>query len=122
MPFKYKSDISRINEKCNEFLQKYHEYYNYITNYILSSKLKYLEDNSLNYLDVAKDFRNNSFLENYNRYINEKLGKQRQVNWVNFINFIKDVVKYTFNKIFKAISKELFIFILKSLVIIFINF
>ena len=99
MPFIYKSDVNIIKEKCEEIIGKFPEYYNYINNYFLPSKIKYFEDNSLNYLDVPKDCRSNSFLENYNGYIKEKLGKKRQVNWVNFLNFIKDESKGSIEKL-----------------------
>ena len=76
LPFIYKSDVSIIKKNCDDIIEKYPEYYNYITNYFLPSKMKYFEDNSLNYFDVPKDCRSNSFLENYNGYIKEKLGKR----------------------------------------------
>ena len=56
----------------------------------MPNKLPYFEDNSLNYYNVPKDARTNNFLENYNGYIKNKLGKFRTVNWVNFLNFIKE--------------------------------
>ena len=102
MPFIYKSDVNIIKEKCEEIIGKFPEYYNYINNYFLPSKIKYFEDNSLNYLDVPKDCRSNSFLENYNGYIKEKLGKKRQVNWVNFLNFIKDESKRSIEKLLNS--------------------
>ena len=102
LPFIYKSDVSIIKKNCDDIIEKYPEYYNYITNYFLSSKMKYFEDNSLNYFDVPKDCRSNSFLENYNGYIKEKLGKKRQVNWVNFLNFIKDESKRSIEKLLNS--------------------
>ena len=99
MPFIYRSDVSIIKKICDDIIEKYPEYYNYITNYLLPLKMKYFEDNSLNYFDVPKDCRSNSFLENYNGYIKEKLWKKRQVNWVNFLNFIKDESKRSIEKL-----------------------
>ena len=102
MPFIYKSDVSIIKKNCDDIIEKYPEYYNYITNYFLPSKMKYFEDNSLNYFEVPKDCRSNSFLENYNKYIKEKLGKKRLVNLVNFINFIKDESKSSIEKLLNS--------------------
>ena len=64
--------------------------------------MKYFEDNSFNCFDVPKDCRSNSFLENYNGYIKEKLGKRRLVNWVNFLNFIKDESKRSIEKLLNS--------------------
>ena len=45
LPFIYKGYINIIKENCDEIIQKYPEYHNYITNYFLISKIKYFEDN-----------------------------------------------------------------------------
>ena len=102
LPFIYKGDINVIKDKYIEIILKYPEYSNYITNYFLQSKIKYFEDNSLNYLDIPRDCRSNRFLENYNGYIKEKLGKKRQVNWVNFLNFIKDESNRSIEKLINS--------------------
>ena len=43
----------------------------------------------MNYTALPHDCRSNNFLENYNGYIKQQLGKRRIVNWVNFMDFIK---------------------------------
>ena len=55
----------------------------------MANKLTFFEDQSLNYFRIPKDSRTNNYLENYNNYIKKQLGKNRVINWVNFIHFIK---------------------------------
>ena len=54
-----------------------------------------------NYSIIPDDCRSNSFLENYNRYINliQRLGKKRIINWFNFISFIKEESKRSLDKL-----------------------
>ncbi len=73
----------------------------------MENKKKYFEDQSLNYNLVPKDCRTNNFLENYNGYIKSKLGKHRIINWVNFLNFIKDESGRNINKLYDATTKNL---------------
>ena len=51
--------------------------------------MPYFNDNSLNYSIIPDDCRTNNFLENYNGYLKNMLGKHRIINLVNFIHFIK---------------------------------
>ena len=37
--------------------------------------MEYFEDKSLNYTKISKDCKSNNYLDNYNGYIKEKLGK-----------------------------------------------
>ena len=90
LPFAYKGNIQYVKTFCDNLSNEKKAYSNYINNYFLPNKLPYFEDNSLNYYNVPKDARTNNFLENYNGYIKNKLGKFRTVNWVNFLNFIKE--------------------------------
>ena len=46
---------------------------------------------------IPVECRTNNSLENYNKYIKTQLGKHRKVNWVNFINFIKEESSINFN-------------------------
>ena len=89
LPFRFKGNIQYIENECKTLIKNYPHYENFINNYFLKNHLEYFKDGSLNYTNIPKDCRSNSFLENYNGYIKEKLGKHRLVNWVNFIEFIK---------------------------------
>ena len=40
-------------------------------------------------------------MENYNGYLKSKLGKHRIINWINFINFIKEESDRSIQKLFK---------------------
>ena len=66
---------------------------------MIKEKLKYFEDNSLNYDLVPVNFRTHNFLENYNRYIKLKLGEKRIINWINFLHFIKEERERSLNKL-----------------------
>ena len=52
--------------------------------------MQYFNDYSLNYSIFPDDCKTNNFLENYNDYLKNMLGKHRIINWVNFIHFIKE--------------------------------
>ena len=43
----------------------------------------------MNYSLIPDDTRSNSYLENYNKKIDDYFGKKHLSNWLNFINFIK---------------------------------
>ena len=51
--------------------------------------MQYFNDYSLNYSIIPDDCRANNFLENYNGYLKNMLGKHMIINLVNFIHFIK---------------------------------
>ena len=61
----------------------------------------------MNYTNIPKDCRSNSFIENYNGYIKEKLGKHRLVNWVNFIEFIKQESVRSISKLLNVANTNL---------------
>ena len=90
LPFYYKGDIDYVLKECHNLGNKYPNHNNFINNYFIENKKAYFEDNSLNYNLVPKDCRTNSFLENYNGYIKSKLGNHKIINWIKFLNFIKD--------------------------------
>ena len=56
---------------------------------------------------MPTDCRTNSFLENYNGYIKSKLGKNRIINWVNFLYFLKEESQRSINKLYNATGKNL---------------
>ena len=86
--------------------KSYPFYENFINNYFLKNHLNYFKDNSLNYSNIPKDCRSNSFLENYNGYIKQKLGKHRVVNWVNFIEFIKSESSRSVEKLLNSANSK----------------
>ena len=56
---------------------QYSKYYNLLTNYFLTTKMKYFIDGSYNYSAFPKDIRTNSILERYNKTIKERLREKR---------------------------------------------
>ena len=66
-----------------------------------------MDDQTLNYNLIPKDCRTNNFFENYKGYIKSKLGKHRIINWVNFLNFIKDESDRNTAKLYDATTKNL---------------
>ena len=89
LPFIYKGDIKKIKNFINNIIEEYPNYTNFLNNYFMVNKFTFFEDQSLNYFRIPKDCRTNNYLENYNGYIKKELGKNRVINWVNFIHFIK---------------------------------
>ena len=100
MPFIYKGDMNIINNILDELSSKYKKYYNFINSYFKVNKLQYFKDFSLDYSTIPKDCRTNNYLENYNGFIKLKLGKNRVINWINFINFIKEESSRAIEKLF----------------------
>ena len=92
LPLQYKGNINYVKEKINILILQYPKYYNLLTNYFLTTKMKYFIDGSYNYDLFPKDIRSNSVLERYNKTIKDRLGEKRQCNWVVFLNFIKDEI------------------------------
>ena len=113
-PFYYKGNINTFNEECKKIILKYPDYENFINNYFIKNKKQYFVDQTLNYNLVPTDCRTNSFLENYNGYIKSKLGKNRIINWVNFLYFLKEESQRSINKLYNATGAYLKIFLLKN--------
>ena len=44
--------------------------------FFIKNKMLYFKDNSLNYNNIPDDCRTNNYLENYNGYIKNQLGKE----------------------------------------------
>ena len=75
------------------------EYNNFLTNYFVKNFEHFYLDKSLDYQSIPSNCRTNNFLENYNGYIKTHLGKNRYINWVNFIHFIKTESQRNLNKL-----------------------
>ena len=107
IPFIYKGDMKIFESECKKLSNEFPKYVNFINNYFITNKRKYFEDGSLDYSKVPKDCRSNSFLENYNGFIKNKLGKYRIINWVNFMNFLKEESQRSITKLYNATSSNL---------------
>ena len=68
IPLLYKGDMKIFNQECDNLCKKYPRYHNFINNYFIKNKKEYFEDKSLNYSNIPKGCRKNSFLENYNGF------------------------------------------------------
>ena len=100
LPFLYKGNISLIEKFLDKLIDEHPKYNNFINEYFKTNKLIYFKNFSLDYSKIPQDCRTNNYLENYNGYIKSQLGKNRIINWVNFINFIKDESIRSVDKLF----------------------
>ena len=108
-PILYKGDISFINKTLKNICNEYPKYTNFIENYFKINKLKYFIDDSLNYSNIPIDCRTNNFIENYNSFIKLQLGKNRTINWVNFLHFIKSESVRNIEKLIKPNTNHNFV-------------
>ena len=88
LPFSFKSDeYTNINSFCNKYEKIFPEFINYFKRQWLS----YFKNGYLNYCYLKKDFRSNSYIENYNRRIKLKLSKylygksKVKISWLYFL-------------------------------------
>ena len=63
LPLHYKRNIENIKEKINIMILQYSKYSNLLTNYFLTTKMKYFIDGGYNHALFPKDIRSNSILE-----------------------------------------------------------
>ena len=89
LPFEYKGNIPYLENKINDIISQYPKYKNFVNNYFKKNKFPYFIDKSLDYNNIPNDCYTNNYLENYNRYLKNQLGKHRVINWINFLNFLK---------------------------------
>lgn len=94
LPLEYDGNLKYINDKIEYLIsiEKYEVYSNFLNNYFLAEFTNYFKDGTLNYSLIPVEARTNSALENYNSYINRILGDKEEINWLNFITFLKDEV------------------------------
>ena len=88
LPLIYNGNLDTITSKIEELKKNYPNHYYYLDSY-LKENLKYFINNALYYSKYPKLVWSNSILENYNRHLKEKLGKNKTVNFINFLSFIK---------------------------------
>lgn len=88
LPLIYNGNLDIITNKIEDLKKNYPTHYHYLDSY-LKENLKYFINNALYYSKYPKLVRSNSILENYNRHLKEKLGKNKTVNFINFLSFIK---------------------------------
>ena len=101
LPFIYRGSIKVYEETLKKLKIKHKHFTIVLYNYFDKYK-KYFLSGDYNYCNQIERIRSNSYIETYNKFIKESLGKKRLVNWVIFNNFIKsesDRIKEKLNKI-----------------------
>ena len=99
LPITYNGDYKICQNTLKNLKSKFPEYENFLTNYFEKNFETFFLDKSLDYQSIPSNCRTNNFLENYNGYIKSQLGKNRYINWVNFIHFIKTESQRHLNKL-----------------------
>ena len=95
MPFIFYKDNNIINIICEKYSSKNKELNDYI-NYFKKEWFPYFESGLLDYSEINKEFRTNSYIENYNRRIKLKLSKyllgknKCKITCILFNYFIKE--------------------------------
>ena len=90
LPFKYEGNINFILNTLGILIKNYPQYQDFINNYFIKTQIQYFTNCSLNYKNIPEELQEKNFLDNYNCYIKSKLEKNKIINWVKFINFIKN--------------------------------
>ena len=88
LPLIYEGNIDIITTLIDNLKSKYPDHYSYLDSFY-EENIKYFINGALFYSKFPKLVRSNSILENYNRRIKEYLGKKKEVNYMNFLSFIK---------------------------------
>ena len=78
-------------------IKDYPLYTNYINNYFINNYKFAFEKEYYNYNNIPKDCKSNSFLENYNKYLKIKLGKNRHIKLVYLYKFYKRRISKEFS-------------------------
>ena len=84
----YKGNIDSITETIDDLKSKYPDHYRYLDSFY-NENFKYFINEALYYSKYPKLVRSNSILENYNKRIKKYLGKKKEINYINFLAFIK---------------------------------
>ena len=99
LPLNYNGDIKYLDNYINNIKAKYNIFDNILNNYSIKYKRKYFLSGEYNYNELPPDCQSNRYLENYNLYMKQKLGKKFNLSWQKFINFIKSESKRTREKL-----------------------
>lgn len=89
LPLKYKGNIKYFDDTVDNIKKKNPIFTNFIDKYFIKVKRKFFVSKDFDYYHIPNDIRANSYVETYNKFIKENLGKKRIVNWYNFIIFLK---------------------------------
>lgn len=89
IPINYKGDMIIFNNLIIEIKKQYPTFCDFIDNYFVKNKKQYFINGNYNYFNIPKDCRSNSYLENYNLYLKQNLGRKYNLNWNVSINFLK---------------------------------
>ena len=98
LPFIYNNNTNLISDILEKY-KKIDKTYENFNNYFQKQWFQYFENQILNYSNLKKDERSNSYIENYNRIIKIKLSKYLygknhcRISWPLFIYFIKNEEK-----------------------------
>ena len=93
----YEGDIDIVTNIIDELKSHYPTHYSFLDSFY-EENIKYFINNSLYYSKYPKLVRSNSILENYNKRIKEYLGKKKEVNFINFLSFIKKEDEFHFKE------------------------
>ena len=99
LPLQYKGDINLINNKLNQLIQNYPRFEHIIENYFKVNKLPYFINGDYNYNDLPIDCRSNSYLENYNLYMKQNLGRKYKLRWDTLLKFLNEKFEIIRNKL-----------------------
>ena len=73
LPLLYNGNMSYFYNYLDNLKKEYPYYINYINNYYIKYYSEYFKNNEYNYNILPEDCKSNSFLENYNKFIKNKL-------------------------------------------------
>lgn len=76
IPLNYKGDMKIFEDIISDIIARYPTYNDFINNYFIKNKKNFFQNGIYNYALIPQDCRTNSFLENYNNYIKQNLGKK----------------------------------------------
>ena len=77
LPLTYKGDIKFFDDKIDSLKKNYEDFNNFINNYFIKNKRRFFISKDFDYYNIPQDIRSNSYIETYNKFIKENLGKKR---------------------------------------------
>jgi hypothetical protein len=79
---------------------KFKYYENFIQDFY-DNNINYFKDSSMQYNTFPKHIRTNFVLENCNGYLERQLGKHKEINYMDFLNFLLNEEERIYNIISK---------------------